>query len=376
VKVLHLANGNLFGGIESFLVTLAHLQHLGLGRLENFYLLSHTGRLRDEIESFNGPVHVVEGARLRNPWGIHRARAAARDVVRELAPDVVLAHGGWAYVVFGQGLLQQRTPVGLFQHGLAAGDVLQWLAARRPPRFVIANSEFTAETTPRAFPDVPIKVARYPVREPPHRVPRAVVRQQLKAGDDVIVIQTSRFEVWKGHQLLLESLAQLHEFPWQLWLAGGQSRQSEHHLRAQLEQFIASHGIAHRVRFLGERNDIGDLLAAADIYCQPNISREPFGIALVEAMSAGLPIVATDLGATADPVGLDVGRRVHPHPAALAAALEELIRDAEKRRRLGQAAQARFSSTFSINGAVAHLADVLESFKSQSEPETSRDAWA
>jgi glycosyltransferase involved in cell wall biosynthesis len=376
VRVLHLANGNLFGGIESFLVTLAQLQQLGVGRLENVYLLSHPGRLRDEIESFKRPVHLVEGARLRNPWAIHRARAAARKILREVEPDVVLAHGGWAFVVFGQGLFQQKTPVGLFQHGLAAGDVLQWLAARRPPRFVIANSDLTAETTPRAFPDVPVRVARYPVREPPHRVPRAVVREQLKAGDDVIVIQTSRFEGWKGHQLLLESLAQLLEVPWQLWLAGGQSRQSEHQLRAQLERFTLSHGMAHRVRFLGERNDIGDLLAAADIYCQPNIGREPFGIALVEAMSAGLPIVATELGATADPVDSDIGRRVGVDPAALASALEELIRDAEKRRRLGQAAQARYSRNFSIEGAVDHLADVLESFKSQSEPGARRGAWA
>ena len=59
---------------------------------------------------------------------------------------------------------------------------------------------------------------------------------------------------------------------------------------------VARKGLAERVRFLGERADVPDLLGAADIHCQPNSSPEPFGLAFVEALHAALPVVTSDAG--------------------------------------------------------------------------------
>jgi glycosyltransferase involved in cell wall biosynthesis len=101
-------------------------------------------------------------------------------------------------------------------------------------------------------------------------------------------------------------------------------------------------------------------LHAADIYCQPNIEREPFGIALVEAMNSGLPIVTTDLGATADPVGPEIGRRVGVEPSQLAAALAELIEDQRKRESLGAAARRRYAECHSPGTAIRDLTIALE----------------
>jgi glycosyltransferase involved in cell wall biosynthesis len=371
MRVLHLANGNIFGGIETFLVTLARLEHSN-GGIENHFLLSHRGRLSTELEEAGATPVFVEGVRMRHPWSVLRARRECRARVQTLKPDVVMAHGLWAYVVFGQGL-PLAPPLVVFQHGAAIADALHRLASLRAPAGVIANSPYTASTTATVFPGVPVRVCRYPVVPSSPRRARDLVRAELTVREEPVIVQTSRLEPWKGQRLLLEALTRLPEIPWRLWLAGGHARPAEARFRDELEAFTRSHGLDERVTFLGERNDISDVLAAADIFCQPNIEREPYGISVVEAMSAGLPIVATKLGATADGVGPEIGRCVDPDPMALSDALRELLTDREKRIRLGSAAREHFNDNFSPAAALRDLGAALDTISSSSS--TSRP-WA
>ena len=84
------------------------------------------------------------------------------------------------------------------------------------------------------------------------------------------------------------------------------------------------------------------LLAAADVLCQPNTGPEPFGVAFVEALYAGRPVVTSRLGGAIEIVAADCGLLVEPaDPAALAAALAALIADPQSRARLGAAGPAR-----------------------------------
>jgi len=100
-----------------------------------------------------------------------------------------------------------------------------------------------------------------------------------------------------------------------------------------------------RVRFLGRRRDVGDLLAAADVYCQPNASPEPFGIAIVEALYCGLPVIATAEGGPAEIVSPECGLLVPPDDRqALAEALTHLLTNAELRSRLSAGAPSRAGS--------------------------------
>jgi glycosyltransferase involved in cell wall biosynthesis len=361
VKVLHLANGNLYGGIETFLVTLAGFEHRGYRMLQHHFLLSHHGRLEDELRALGRAVEVLPGARLRHPWAISRVRRGARRLVQQISPDVVLAHGSWAYFVLGHGLPRRGTPVGLFQHGLSNGTLLERLAAFRRPAFVVANSDITAQIAKALIRGTRVVVCRHPVVLPPPSANRAVLRERFDAGENVVIVHTGRFEPWKGHLLLLEALTRIAHLRWELWYVAGQTRPLERGLRADLERLANTRGVSQRVRFFGERRDVADILEAADIYCQPNTGREPFGIALVEAMSSGLPIVTTDLGATADPVDPDIGRRVRVDPTELAAALGELIQDQSKRERLGSAARARYFERHSPEAAIEAFGAVLRS---------------
>ena len=369
MKVLHLASGNLYGGIETFLVTLAKLQSTDEG-LENLFCLGYRARLSHELLALGMTVGFAEGARLRRPWSFSRTGSTARAFAESHAPDLVLAHGAWAYTAVGNRLHRYR-PVVLFQHGPWGHGVLELLVRAQRPVGVLANSQFTASTLASFS---PARVCPCPVLPSRPARARTEVRAALGNTGEPVVIQTSRLEPWKGHRLLLDALSTLDQ-PWQLWIAGGQPRAIEVRVRKELEQLARERGVTDRVRFLGERDDLGDFLGAADVFCQPNVAREPFGITVLEAMSVGLPIVATDLGATADPIDLEIGRRVSAAPAALAAALGELLRNPDLRASLAKAARLRFEAFHSPTAAVRQLSTELTSFTRRSEA-GGRLTWA
>jgi glycosyltransferase involved in cell wall biosynthesis len=105
-----------------------------------------------------------------------------------------------------------------------------------------------------------------------------------------------------------------------------------------------------RVRFLGFRNDVADLLAAADFFVLPSRA-EGFPMSVLEAMSHRLPVVATPVGGNPELVTGDVHGYLVPvdDPAALASAMEKLAGDEALRRRLGDAGRARVTGEFSFD---------------------------
>jgi glycosyltransferase involved in cell wall biosynthesis len=108
-------------------------------------------------------------------------------------------------------------------------------------------------------------------------------------------------------------------------------------------------GIGARVHLLGFRDDVQDILAAGDLFVMPSLS-EGLPLALVEAMSFGLPVVVSGVGGIPEVVtdGVD-GLLVPPSDStALAAALRTLLDDPALRRRLGTAARARALRDYAI----------------------------
>ena len=117
----------------------------------------------------------------------------------------------------------------------------------------------------------------------------------------VVIIQVSRMEPLKGQRVCLEALAQLRDDPgWTCWQVGGAQRPAEQRYLEELRAICDRLGISGRVKFLGQRSDIRELLARADIFCQPNLQPEAFGLTFIEALAAGLPVVGSAVGGTAE----------------------------------------------------------------------------
>ena len=345
LKVLHLYSGNLYGGIETLLTTMARLRHLAPG-MEPEFGLCFRGRLWDELVATGVPVHDLGPVRLSRPWTVWRARGRLRQVLADTRPEVVVVHSSWPHTVFAPVVRRAGVRLVHFVHGEANGrHWLERLASRTPPDLVVANSRFTAGSVGNVFPGTRVEVWHYPVARPTLEGPvRAEVRAELGTPDGtVVILQASRLERWKGQAVHLAALGLMRDIPgWECWLAGGVQKAGEAKFMAELRSAAERAGIADRVRFLGQRADVPRLMAAADVFCQPNIGPEPFGIVFVEALYARLPVVTSAFGGAVEIVDQTCGVLTTPGDAeAVAAALRSLIQDPSRRRALGAAGPGR-----------------------------------
>src|SRR5437773_10189493 len=172
---------------------------------------------------------------------------------------------------------------------------------------------------------------------------RLATRRELSTPTDaVVVIQVSRMEPCKGHLLHLEALAKISHVPrWICWFVGGAQNDAELRYLGELKRVAGRYGIAYRLRFLGQRVDISRLMAAADLFCQPNTGPEGFGIVFVEALSAGLPVITTAMGGALEIVRPTCGVLTAPGDApAVATSLQRLISSSELRTEMSKSAPA------------------------------------
>lgn len=158
------------------------------------------------------------------------------------------------------------------------------------------------------------------------------------------VLAVGRLSYYKGFQFLIESMP---HWEGELTLVG------DGELRASLEAAARRLGVAHRVHFLGRvgHQELVRCYRQADLFCLPSCERsEAFGLVMVEAMGAALPVVSTDLptGVRAVNQHGETGLVVAPgDAAALAAAIGTLLGDPERRLRMGLAGRARAVRLFS-----------------------------
>ena len=364
LHVLHAHSGNIFGGVETLLRTLATWQ-TSAPDVRHSFALCFEGALTDRLAESGTRWHSLQPVRVSRPWTVARARRRFARLVDEIGPELVMTHSAWSHVVFAPVARKRGIRLVYWMHAPPSGR--HWLerwARRTPPDHVVCNSHFTAAGAPRLFQGVPSDMVYYAVA-PPAAPPRGIgttVRAAWETPEDAIVFaQTSRLEAWKGHRVFLAALARLADLPnWVGWIVGGAQTPAESDYLAQLKERSAQLGIQDRIRFLGQHADVSLVLRAADVLCQPNIGEEPFGIVFVEALYCGLPVVTTDFGGAIEIVDDTCGMRTPPGDvAAVAAALRRLIENTDLRHQLGRAGPARAAAVAEPAQQVRRLAQVL-----------------
>ncbi len=347
MKLLHIYAGNLFGGIETLLITLAKEQRL-CTQMQPHFALCFQGRLGNELRNLSANVNMLGSVRISRPWTVWKARWQLQQLLKQERFEVVICHSCWTQAIFGSVVKDNHLPLVFWCHDVLNGKhFLERWSKLVQPDLVIANSYYTQATVPKVYPQTPSETLYLPVSCPNlgnHKLISHTIRQELNTPDDaIVIIQASRLEIWKGQTVLLSALAQLRDIPnWVCWLVGGVQRPHEAKYKQELAVQAQALGIKDRVLFLGQRNDVPHLLAAADIHCQPNIGAEPFGIAFVEALYANLPVVTSAIGGAMEIIDQSCGRLVAPHDVnALSEVLGWLINNPSQRAALAVGSKLR-----------------------------------
>jgi glycosyltransferase involved in cell wall biosynthesis len=239
-------------------------------------------------------------------------------------------------------------------------------------RVVIANSHYTADRFPSGRAEVrvidnPVDVESLAALKLDRTAPRA--RLGLEP-DAVVLAVIGQITPWKGQELAIRVASQLSELerPVRLLIVGSakfvspgtrfDNRAYEQHLR----RLAGSLGVADTVSFLGEREDVPEILAATDLLLAPSWE-EPFGRSVVEAMAMGVPVIATNIGGPAEIIedGADGCLLPPRQPEVWAEKVRVLLSRPDQLRAMGQRGRERALARF---GTSRHVEAVLEVYRS------------
>ena len=186
------------------------------------------------------------------------------------------------------------------------------------------------------------------------------VRARYAVGlDDPLVLFAGRLAWQKGPDLLVDALpGVLHQHPQAKFVFAGDG-----HMRDGLEERVAAIGVASATRFLGHRDgsELVGLFKGADLVCVPS-RNEPFGIVILEAWSAGKPVVATRQGGPAELVrNEDTGLTVSDNVGSIGWGVSRLLADTKSGRRMGRNGRREAETRFSWDTIAAATESVYES---------------
>lgn len=231
-------------------------------------------------------------------------------------------------------------------------------AALRRADAVMAVGREVARTHAPALAGTSITVIPNPVDLPPitgTRDLRALRSELAGDADRPLLLNVGRLEPQKGQLDLLEALRHLVDDRPEVVLAlAGEGR-----LAGALAGRARELGLDDNVRLLGPRRDLQNLLAVADVFVSSS-HYEGMPLALLEAMAAGLPIVATAVGDVGDVVD-GTGVLVPPRePRALAAAIDGLLGDRPRRHALGARARERVAECYDATRWMARVRELYD----------------
>jgi glycosyltransferase involved in cell wall biosynthesis len=306
------------------------------------------------LDELNIPNIVVESlVREINPITDFKAFREIRNHLKELKPDLLSLHSSKAGIIGRVIAALDKIPSTFTAHGWAFTDgvspkkqfvykIIERVTALLPTQ-IIAVSNYdrgiaikhkvckpeNIVAIQNGMPDIEPSLAADPSQSPPR------------------LIMVARFKAPKDQKALVTALAELKELSWELILVGEGETQAE--TNAEIEH----HQLQDKVKMLGYRDDIDELMASSQIFIL--ISHyEGFPLTILEAMRAGLPVIASNVGGVGETIiDGETGYLVN-NPGDLVDHLKLLINDTEKRVQIGKQARESYQKSFTLEVQLAN----------------------
>ncbi|HWC72393.1 MAG TPA: glycosyltransferase family 4 protein [Gemmatimonadales bacterium] len=280
-------------------------------------------------------------------------RAAVRQLVRRVEPDIVHTHGYRPDLVDSAAARREGIPTVSTAHGFTGGDWknrvyerLQRRAYRRSFDAVVVVSRALADRLIRdGVPADRIHIVFNAWQETTPLLDRATAREVLGiAGGEFRIGWVGRLSQEKGPDVLIDALRLLRDLPLGVSMVGAASAEEQQALLARARRL----GVADRITWHGLVPDASRVFAAFDLFVLSSRT-EGTPIVLYEAMAAGVPIVATRVGGVPDAVSPAEAALVPAaNPVALAAAIRSVYRDSAAAQARVRRARQRVLREFSV----------------------------
>ena len=355
--------GERLGGAEEMLWQL--LAHRDPSRFEPTVIFLGPGPFETEVAELGISTHVFPAGRLRGVRQTARTIGGIAALLRRAQPDLVLnwsaksqLYGSMAAVAAGM-----RRRVIWWQHQIPNGHWMDRLATLLPARSIGCSSRACQLGQSRLLPRRPSFVVHPGIELSGSHPGDEGLRGELgiPSGDLVAGI-VGRLQPWKGQDRFLAALADLRRRGIDVHglIVGGDAYDLSPRYASGLRQMVADLGLVDHVTFTGQVADAAPYLALMDVAVNASVG-EPFGIVLLEAMAAGVPVVAVGEGGPVDIVepGVTGLLAQDGEPATLADAMAELLRHPARREEMAAQARAACERSFTARRMSEQVVDRL-----------------
>ena len=358
IRILHVDSERPWRGGQQQVLLLMRRQR---SRGDDPHLVAPVGSaLAERASKEEFAVHPLP---MRGTWDLPSVFALAR-LMREDRPDIVHWHAARAHAIGAMAALIAPGPARVLSrrvHFPVRRSLGSRLLYALPIERIAAISQAVRDSLVRSGVDsglIRIVPSGIDVASLSGPFDRSSARARLGAGDqDIVALNVSALAPRKGQTDLLHATAlSIRRVPsLKVWIAG------EGPLEGKLRAEQRALGLEESVKFLGFRTDVFELLRAADFFCLPSLS-EGLGTSILEAMAAGLPVVATRTGGVPEIVEEErTGILVPPSdPAALSDAMVRVASRADLRASMGGLGRER-AERFSADRTAKLTCDVYRS---------------
>jgi glycosyltransferase involved in cell wall biosynthesis len=353
IRVLYTIGTLDIGGAEGQLVRL--VTHLNPNKFEPVVCcLSSAGPYRKALDDAGIPVKVIGFTGSPHRDLIHLLRLTG--YMRRIKPDIVHGFLFWAYIIgtFAARMagipvvIASRRSLGNFKADKSHYLIIERIVNRMTD-LIVANSEAVKQDViyQEKVPAKKVRVIYNGIDTLLYKAPSAPT---LKAALGIpekarVVGVVANLIYYKGHKYFLDAWASVvKKFPESICLFVGDGS-----LRDELEAIVKQKGFIESVLFLGTRRDVPLLISLMDLVVHPSLE-EGFSNAILEAMAAGKPVVATSVGGNIEAiVHGETGILVEPaDPESLAAAINYLLEYPQSRLSMGEAGRKRILKRFGL----------------------------
>lgn len=344
-----ITKSDLYGGAHVHLLDLATAMR-SAGH-DVTVLAGGNGPLFDELSrrgiTYHRLRHLVRPIR---PWQDLRAVGELRRILASISPDIVAAHSSKAGLI---GRFVARTlhiPVVFTAHGWSFTDgvaqnarrvyrTLERLAAPWADKIItVSDYDRQLAIVQRVAPEQKLITIHNGVHDVPSALHAAPAQHPPK------IVMVARFDPQKDHELLVRALSELRNLEWSLELIG------DGPLRPRVEELSITLGIQDRVHFAGARRDIAARLATAQLFVLTS-NWEGLPLTILEAMRAGLPVIASNVGGICEAVRDGINGFLVPrgNVEILKERLIVLMTEPAIRERMGQEGRGLYEAEFTFD---------------------------